>query len=213
VGAPQISYGEVAGVMAFWLVVASYFLVAIATFVAARRTFHAPRYLLVMGGLVIIVSSAIGAVIGYQLGVHVFHIGKQSHVILRVLPFYTAALLEEAARVVALYWLSRRGSIGDAVTFGVGFAGFEAIKKALFDLPLSMSFTRAVFSTVLCVEIFIFHIALTVLLYRVWRDDHSPSFKAGIISAAILYHVLIDFCGATWQRCSARGTQHSFGRL
>jgi len=182
-------------VVAFWLVVAFYFLVAIAAFVAATRTFHAPRYLLVIGGLVIIVSSGTGAFIGYQLGGHVFHIGKQSHVTLRLLPFYTAALLEEAARVVTLYWISRRRGIGDAVTFGVGFAGFESIKKALFDLPLSMSLARAAFSAVLCVEIFIFHIALTVLLYRVWRDDHPSSFTAGLIGAAMIYHVLIDFCG------------------
>jgi uncharacterized membrane protein YhfC len=131
-----------------------------------------------------------------QLSVHVFHIDKQSHVTLRLLPFYTAALLEEAAPAATLYWISRHRDIDDAITFGVGFAGFESIKKALFDLPLSMSWTFAGWSTVLCVEIFIFHIALTVLLYRVWRDDHSPSFKAGVISAAILYHVLIDICAA-----------------
>jgi len=119
------------------------------------------------------VSSGTGALIGYQLGVHVFHIGKQSDVTLRLLPFYTAALLEEAARVAALYWLSRRRDLGDAVTFGVGFARFESIKKALFDLPLSMSLIGAGFASVLCVEIFIFHIALTVLLYSLARGSLS----------------------------------------
>src|SRR5258708_23128306 len=81
--------------------------------------------------------------------------------------------------------------------FGIGFGGAEVIERAgrllLFVIGVAPTGVFGLNSTILCVEIFIFHVCMTLIVYRVFHNPHSSWFRIAAV-AAILYHVGLNFC-------------------
>src|SRR5205823_5972319 len=115
-----------------------------------------------------------------------------------------AALFEEVARIIVLLWRNRcrDDRIEDAVMFGVGFGGAEVVYRAFIRLyalatgtmTAAMTPWGSVWNGIMCVEIFVFHIFMTLLVFRAVRNERSV-LRIVALGLLVLYHVGLDVSG------------------
>ena len=89
-----------------------------------------------------------------------------------------------------------------AVMFGVGFGGTEVVYRAFTRLYALAAGTMtadmmpwgSVWNGIMCVEIFAFHIFMTLLVFRAVRKQRSV-LRIVALGLLVLYHVGLDVSG------------------
>jgi uncharacterized membrane protein YhfC len=183
-----------------------YFTVVFGVIALARSKYHTAFSIAVIGAITIAVGSVCGGFLGGFLRIAIF--GKPASLTVATAAqivggMAVAGLGEEIARIVVLRWRYRHRNdrLEDMVMFGAGFGGAELIYRAFTRIRALIAGTTAtalmtpwgsVWSTITGVEIFIWHILLTLLVYRAVRRSH---FRFLALALIVLYHVGLDFCG------------------
>jgi uncharacterized membrane protein YhfC len=172
----------------------------------ARSKYHTAFSLAVIGAITIAVGSVSGGFVGGVLRGAIFGTDVRSITVATAAQIIGAMAFagfgEEVARIVVLRWRYRHRNdrLEDMVMFGAGFGGAEVIYRAYLRLAALIAGSTAVWMTpwgsvwvaITCVEIFIFHIFLTLLVYRAVR---RPAFRPALLALIVLYHGGLDFCG------------------
>jgi uncharacterized membrane protein YhfC len=173
----------------------------------ARSKYHTAFSLAAIGAITIAVGSVSGGFVGGVLRGTIFGTDVRSMTVATAAQIVGAMAFagfgEEVARIVVLRWRYRHRNdrLEDMLMFGAGFGGAEVIYRAYLRLAAFIAGSTAVWMTpwgsvwvaITCVEIFIFHIFLTLLVYRsVRRPVLRPALLLGLI---VLYHGGLDFCG------------------
>jgi len=170
------------------------------------------------GAAFITVSSFLGGLIGgvllgliSSLAFHQTYVAWRAlHPIAAVIPGVFAGAFEEAARIIAV----RRGvrnlsyRLGQVLMFGAGFGGAEVIFRMRRPLlviitkfgseslntPLTPIIGQVIaFSAILAAEIYVFHICMTVVAYRICCDDSLRARARILFPLMVAYHSSLNF--------------------
>src|SRR5207302_7644607 len=157
--------------LASQLALIALYLALVAGSIAATRSKYHPSFsFAVIGAVTILIGSVLGGFLG---GISIrLALGKDVTALRLIAILVFAALFEEVARIIVLLWRNRcrDDRIEDAVMFGVGFGGAEVVYRAFTRLyalatgtmTAAMTPWGSVWNGIMCVEIFVFHIFMTL---------------------------------------------------